>query len=108
MGNPTGEVTIFLGYDWIAKNAESELGRRDVHQNKHELDALVAVVLGASVECACLGKEGMEIEISLSTGVTLFSASLDLEGPDWDVGFNKNRRGWLHVKGGRLQFEMGD
>ena len=104
VGNPVGEVTVFLGYDWLVKSASSKAFRKDLHENKNERDALVIKIIGATVESTSLFESSLEIEIHLSSGLTLVSFSTDDDGPDWNVGFNGYRNGWLNIEGGRLQF----
>lgn len=86
--HPVGEITVFLGYDWSAVIAGVEVSRMAYHAHRDERDTLVASVVGATIESASLVEPDMEIEIGLSTGVLLKSASTDNERPDWDVGFN--------------------
>jgi hypothetical protein len=105
-GNPVGEATIFLGYDWSANSAGSKFSRKYFHTHKEERDTLVARILGATIEFASLAEHDSEIEIGISTGVALISASAEGEEPDWNVGFNRYQDGCLRIEGGRLQFRI--
>lgn len=107
IGNPVGEVTVFLGYDWSAQSAGLNFSRIYLHKHKDERNALAARILGATIESASIAERGLQIQICLSTGVTLISVSLEDEEPDWDVGFNGYRGGWLGIEDGRLKFRIG-
>lgn len=89
MGNPRGEATVFMGYDWFIKGSELEFSRKDLHPQQNKLDALANKIVGASIEFASLSEGGNELEIALSMGYTLASISPDNDGPDWSVTFNK-------------------
>lgn len=104
IGNPVGEVTVFLGYDWEAKSSELNVTRKFYHTHKCERDTLEARIRGATVSSATLSEQGLKIQICLSSGVTLSSASPEDEEPDWDVGFNGYRDAWLGIEGGKLHF----
>lgn len=106
--NSVGEVTVFLGYDWSAKSAGFKVMRKEFHTHTNERDALTARIVGATIESVCLAEHGLEIEIGISTGDTLTSASSKGEEPNWDVGFNSYRDGWLHIEDRRLQFSTGN
>lgn len=106
-GNPVGEVTVFLGYDWSAKRGALEIFRKEFHAHTNYRNALAARIVGATIESACLAAHGLQIEIGTSTGDTLTSASSKGEEPDWDVGFNSYQDGWLHIENRRLQFSTG-
>jgi hypothetical protein len=106
--NSAGEVTIFLGYDWSAQSAGLNVLRKDFQKHKDERDALVARILDATIKSVSLAGHGSEIEICISTGVTLISASSEGEEPDWDVGFNGYRDGRLGIEGGKLRFRIGN
>lgn len=87
VGNPRGEVTVFLGYDWIAKSLGYLRSRKEIHMHDADLDALTEKVVGAMIESASLSEHSNELEISLSTSYMLASVSSDNE-TDWDVYFN--------------------
>jgi hypothetical protein len=87
IGNPSGEVTIFLGYDWCAKGPGYEVTRAGIHMRDAELDKVAKNLVGATIELVSLCKNGLEIEISLSTGYTIASVSLDDE-QDWSISVN--------------------
>lgn len=106
-GNAVGEVTVFLGYDWGVERAGVALSRIELHKHENERDALVASMLGAPILTASLAEPGMEMKIGLSTGVIITTASSEGEDPDWNVVFRRFRNGWLHIQGGRLQFNIG-
>lgn len=108
IGNPVGEVTVFLGYDWEAKSPGLNVTRKFFHTHKDERDALEARILGATVRSATLSEHGLQIQICLSSGVTLSSASPEDEEPDWDVGLNGYRDGWPGIEGGKLLFRIGN
>ena len=107
IGNPVGEVTVFLGYDWEAKSPGLKVTRKFSHAHKDEQNALKARILGATVSSATLSEYGLQSQICLSSGVALSSASPEDEEPDWDVGFNGYRDGWLGIEGGKLHFRIG-
>jgi hypothetical protein len=87
-GNPFGEATVFLGYDWLVKSGTKAFSRLALHAHVHERDVLGAKMIGQTIESACLDEAGLEIEIGLSNGVILMSASSNDEDPTWDVGVN--------------------
>lgn len=89
VGNPRGEATVFMGYDWFIKGSDFEFSRKDLHPQQDKLDALTNKIVGASIESASLSEGGNELEISLSVGYTIASISPDNDGPDWSVTFNK-------------------
>lgn len=89
VGNPRGEATVFMGYDWFIKGSDFEFSRKDLHPQQDKLDALTNKIVGASIESASLSGGGNELEISLSVGYKIASISPDNDGPDWSVTFNK-------------------
>lgn len=105
VGNPRGEICVFLGYDWLVQSASAKFVRLDLHEDKAERDALFARIIGATVASASLCEDGLEIELRLSTGLTLQSVSTDDDGPDWGLGFHGELDGWLVTKNGSLQFK---
>ncbi len=108
VGNAVGEVTVFLGYDWSVECAGTKVLRKDIHTREHERDVLADKIIGSTVVSAFVTELGSEIEIGLSTGITLISVSSEGEDPDWDVVFNKCRDGYLCIEDGRLQFRTGN
>jgi hypothetical protein len=106
-GHPFGEATLFLGYDWLLKSGPAALSRLELHANVNERDLLAAKMIGETIELACLGETGLEIEIGLSNGMILMSVSSDDEDPGWDVGFDGYRGGVLGIEDGSLQFRTG-
>lgn len=103
-GNPFGNATVFLGYDWLVKTSLEELSRLALHANAKKRDVLTAKMIGQTIESACLSAPGLEIEIRLSNGITLMSASSNDEEPTWDVGFDGYSAGVLGVEKRMLRF----
>lgn len=87
VGNPRGEVTVFLGYDWLATSSGYLISRKEIHMHDVDLKALTVKVVGAMIESASLSEHSNELEISPSTGYVLASFSSDNE-TDWSVCFN--------------------
>lgn len=102
VGNSIGEITIFLGYDWKAKSADSNILRKDLQRSG--IEAFVGQIKGATVTSVTLVDDGQEIEIGFSTGITLVSVSPENEQPDWDVGFGNYQNGYFCIEDGKLQF----
>lgn len=88
IGNPVGEVTVFLGYDWFVKTPRSKVTRQYFHKHQNERDELVTKNIGATIESAFFSERGEEIEILTSTGDILISASSVTGQSDWKVEFN--------------------
>jgi hypothetical protein len=86
-GNPRGEASVFLGYDWLIKSGYEELSRLELHANMDERDVLASKMIGQTIDSACLGATRLEIEIGISNGVVLKSASSFDEDPTWNVQF---------------------
>lgn len=84
-GSPSGEATVFLGYDWLIKSGREELSRLELHANVDERDVLASRMIGQTIESACLDATRLEIEIGISNGVILVSASSFDEDPTWHV-----------------------
>jgi hypothetical protein len=89
VGNPRGEATLFMGYDWLVTGTDFAKSRADLHPRQDELETIMKKVLGAQVELATLSETNDEIEIFLSTGLKLLSVCHDNDGPDWSVNFNE-------------------
>ncbi|XLZ68564.1 hypothetical protein ABT364_18715 [Massilia sp. SR12] len=87
VGNPRGEVTVFLGYDWLVTSAGHQKSRKEIHMHEADLNALTEKVIGATIKSATLSESTNELEISLSTGDMLATISSDNE-TDWDICFN--------------------
>jgi hypothetical protein len=107
-GSPFGEATVFLGYDWLVKSEREELSRLALHANVNERDVLAAKMIGQTIELASLSATGLEIEITLSDGVTLSSVSSNNEHPTWDVGFDGYSAGVLGIEDRMLRFRSGN
>jgi hypothetical protein len=68
VGNPRGEVTVFMGYDWLVTGPDFSKSRKDLHPQQKDLETIVEKIIGARVELAIIGLDD-DIEISLSTGL---------------------------------------
>ena len=89
VGNPDGDVTVFMGYDWLVVGPDFAKSRKYLHPRQEELEAIVAKIIGARIELAAYSdKDRQEIEIFLSTGLKILSVCTDEDGPDWSVTFN--------------------
>lgn len=86
-GYPSGEATVFLGYDWRIKSGHEELSRLELHVDLDKRDALASKMIGQTIESACLGATRSEVEIGISNGLILISASSFDEDPTWGVQF---------------------
>lgn len=106
-GSPFGEATMFFGHDWLVKFEREELSRLALHANVNERDVLTARMIGQTIELASVNVTGLEIELSLSNGVTLMSVSSSNEDPTWDVGFDGYSAGVLGVENRMLRFRSG-
>jgi len=93
IGNPTGEFTVFLGYDWTSEFSGLQRSRLDFHANEIERESLVSKLQGAVVRTVELIAASAELEIGLSTGVVLRTISDEGEDPDWSIKINKQVRG---------------
>lgn len=107
IGNPTGEVTVFLGYDWLAKAGGPQRSRLELHTKLDEREKLAAKMVGQTIESIGVVEPDLQIEIGLSAGMTLTSVSSDDENPNWDVRFNKYREGILRIEDRKVQFRRG-
>jgi hypothetical protein len=105
IGNPEGEFTLFLGYDWQAEISGRSSYRLDFHANEFERESLVTKLQGAVVRSVELIEENSEIEIGLSTNVVLLTMSDEGDGPDWRIKFDKQVQGYLFIENYELKFE---
>ncbi|MYM97972.1 hypothetical protein [Duganella vulcania] len=87
VGNPRGEVTVFLGYDWLVKSFGYQKSRKYFHMHAADLNTLAEKIIDTTIQWASLSETGNELEISLSTGDMLESVSSDNE-TDWNICFN--------------------
>lgn len=102
-GNPFGECTLFLGYDWAVNVSERFLLRKEIHFCEQEKLWLVDKLLGAIIESIEVGSKSCELEIGLSTGIKLKTLSDDSNNPDWDVRFNE-LNGYLYINNKEMRF----
>jgi hypothetical protein len=105
IGNPRGEFTVFLGYDWRAEIAGRSRSRLDFHAKEFERVALVTKLEGAVIRSIELMAENFEIEIGLSTDVVLRTISDKGGDPDWSIKFDKQVQGYLCIENHELKFE---
>jgi hypothetical protein len=85
LGSPSGEFTLFLGYDWNVEFGGLHRSRLDLHGNDIERESLMAQFQGAVVRSVDLVAGSSEIEIRLSTNIVLRTASADGEDPSWSI-----------------------
>ncbi|MBC3873625.1 hypothetical protein [Undibacterium flavidum] len=105
IGSPSGEITIFLGYDWNAESGGLQRSRIDFHSNEIEWESLVSKLQGAVIRNIELIATSAELEISLSTGVVLRTISDNGDDSDWSIKINKQVQGYLCIKNQKLKLE---
>jgi len=105
IGTPSGEFTVFLGYDWKAQVNGFDKSRLDFHTNDVERASLVASLQGAAIRTIELRTSDSEIEICLSTGMTILTVSNEDDDPSWSIRFDKQFQGHLCIEDHKLEFK---
>ena len=99
-GNPQGEVTVIIDYDWrVERQASIYFGSNNT---KKHLRSATKKLLGANVLSAHIVGRLPELQIQLSNSLWLTTFSHDKGQPTWAVGFKTPNLGWLCVRRGKV------
>lgn len=105
LGNPSGEFTLFLGYDWVSEVCGLHRTRLELHANALTRDSLAAMLQGTVVRSVNLVAGSSEIELCFSTDIVVRTASDEAGDPSWIITFDKHIQGYLCIEDRELKFE---
>lgn len=100
IGNPQGEITVIVDFDWRVERKKSIMGGS--HDERKHCIALSCKLLGAMIKTARVVGRIPELEIELSNNLWVSTFSHDKGQPTWAVMFKALKLGTLCVKRGCL------
>ena len=102
-GNPTGEITIYAGFDWRVERPRSILGGSKSPTTRWPI--LAKMIEGATVRSVEMTGRLPELLVGLSNGLTLATFNAYRGQPGWTISFRKLGLDHLCVKNGRLSYD---
>ena len=102
VGNPRGQLSIFVGYEWRIERLMSILGGSGT--NPRRRNNLVTQLIEQNIETVQTIGRLPELYLGLSSGLSLVTFSTESGQPEWGVHFNEGNSGYLGVKRGSIRF----
>ncbi len=103
LGNPIGEVTVYVGFDWRIERKKAAFITSQARPIQY--DALIEQFKGAAIVSISLSSSSKELEILFSNSNSLVTQTSDSPDPEWSVGFNVPSMGHLSVEKGILRHD---
>lgn len=103
LGNPQGEITVMIDFDWRVERVRSILGGS--HDSKVRCINISKKLIGAAVISAQIVGRLPELQIELSSRLWVVTFSHEKGQPSWTILFKKLGIGSLNVKNGTLNFD---
>ena len=103
IGNPRGEITIYVGFDWRIEKIKSIVGGRNASTKKR--CSIVEGLLQRTVETVEISSRIPELQIQFSSGLWLVTFNPNAGQPNWSIGFNALGLGHLCVNRGSLNID---
>jgi hypothetical protein len=100
IGNASGEITIYAGYDWRIERIKSIVGGRNVTAKKRY--SIVEGLLQRTIEAIEVSSRIPELQIRFSSGLWLVTFNPNAGQPVWSVSFNTPDLGDLCVDRGNI------
>lgn len=99
VGNPVGEITVYLGFEWLIKQ-DGSLLKSDTRPVP--IQSIVGQLSGVIIISAGLCAKRKNLELVFSHSSRLVTLSGDENDPEWSVSFNTNPLGHLSICNGKL------
>ena len=100
IGNPQGEVTVMVDYDWRVESQRSIVGGSN--NSRKRCISIAQKLLNAKVSSAKVVGRLPELELQLSNGFWVVTFSHNKGQPSWTVLFSSLGLGALCVERGKL------
>jgi hypothetical protein len=100
IGNPQGEITVMVDFDWRVELQRSILGGSN--DSKRRRTSISKKLLGTTIISVQVIGRIPELQLQLANGLWIVTFSHDKGQPTWAVGFKALGLGWLCVKRGKL------
>ena len=102
-GNPRGEITIYVGFDWRIEKAKSIVGGKNLSRKKRR--SIIGGLPQRTIEKIEIVGRIPELQIQFSSSLWLITFNLSASQPDWSIGFNAMGLGHLCVNRGSLHVD---
>jgi hypothetical protein len=97
-GNPRGEITIYMGFDWVVKEAGSVIGGSK--NSKLEYKSLASKLMNTSILDAVLAAGSNNLQVQFENDLTFITSELTKSEQDWSISFNTPYFGHLSIENG--------
>jgi hypothetical protein len=100
IGNPQGEITVMVDYDWRVERQRSILGGSSDSPKRRV--SISNKLLNVTITSAQTVGRIPELQLQFSNGLWVVTFSHDEGQPTWAVGFKSLGLCWLCVERGKL------
>lgn len=99
VGNPVGEITVYLGFEWLIKQ-DGSLFKSDTRPVP--IQSIVGRLSGVIIISGGLCAKRKNLELVFTQSSNLATLSIDANNPEWSVSFNAPLLGHLSICNGKL------
>jgi hypothetical protein len=90
VGNPIGEITIYMGFDWVAKENSLVIGGSKNSRPQYKL--LASKLLNTCLLNAEVVAGSNHLQLVFTNNLTFITSGLENSEPEWSVSLNSPRK----------------